>query len=481
MIKINGMPSVFEQKIISKTDNNQTTASPDELPEKIAGTTINGVIEDFKQGNTGNCYFLTRLKNLSRKSWGAKIIKESIEPDGTGGAYVTFKGALKVDKSGRTPMRFHVTVEDILSVREKQKSVPDASGYDLKNKDEIERYKSDYKDLRQFSSGDDDVLVLELAYNKYMRLHDRDMGDGDVTSYWSMKTYVTDEGDVVKLFTGSNEKGFSGNYFGTRNPALMEEALTEVKKCFDNYVLEMEFKENNEYGMLSNHAYEIIGFESDRNGNPMIVIINPHDTSKPIKMNYYDAIASASDLLLWENPEFETETFGFFGLNYRNLEDPLEKDLARIDSLQNLYHQRHEDCLKEEEEERRLADLEEKYSVVRNILNTENREERRNKLSQYLKETESETVNLVLKEKYAEIIDQICSTEHGIFRRKARKKLITPLADYIAEQAKTCGIDDVKVETFKTKCSKELKRFLFFREERIVNAFEEIIGIMKED
>jgi len=68
-----------------------TTAS-DELALMLSGggggggkTNINGVIDDFSQGATNDCYFLTRLKNLSRKSWGRDAIKSAITPDGNGG------------------------------------------------------------------------------------------------------------------------------------------------------------------------------------------------------------------------------------------------------------------------------------------------------------------------------------------------------------------------------------------------------------
>ena len=70
--------------------SNEPVPSVPDLSEELSGTTnVDRVIDDFKQGQkTGNCYFLVQLKNLRRKSWGKKMIKDAIQPDNKGGAYV---------------------------------------------------------------------------------------------------------------------------------------------------------------------------------------------------------------------------------------------------------------------------------------------------------------------------------------------------------------------------------------------------------
>lgn len=477
MLKINNSQPILTQKYAINTDNN--VSAPGELSQSLAGkTNINGVIDDFKQGTTGDCYLLTRLKNLSRKSWGKKAIKESIEPDGMGGAYVTFRGALNPSTFNRQPMKFHVSVEEILNIREKQNTEIDTSKYNFNNQNDIDKYNEEYANLHQFSSGDDGVLAIELAYDKYMKMHGRDMSRGDaVSNTMNNGKRPTDNGQIVKLITGTDAHGFSENSFGTGNIALIDKALTEVKKNLDNYVLEIGFKKNNKYGLIPNHAYEIIDFKTDRCGNPMIILGNPWDSSKQIEMNYYDAITASSDVFIWENPNERTNLFGDFGtLTLENFNDVSAEDLTKMDSLQNVYQERHEQCLREEEEERRLAEIEEKYSIIKEILNIENREERLNNFNKYLQNTEPEIVNPVLKEKYFDVIEQICQAERGIFRRRARRKLMTPLVDYVAEQALKNGISADEVEVFRTTCNKELKRWLFFKKSNFINAFDKLLA-----
>ena len=162
--------SVKQNYIMQNPETNGVSVT-DELSRQLADkTNINGVIDDFKQGSTGDCYLLTRLKNLSRKSWGKKAIKESIEPDGMGGAYITFKGAFQPSTYVRRPITIHISIEEILSIREKQNTEIDTSKYDFNNQEDIERYRAEYNALNQFSKGDDDVLAIELAYDKYMKM-----------------------------------------------------------------------------------------------------------------------------------------------------------------------------------------------------------------------------------------------------------------------------------------------------------------------
>ena len=417
---------------------------------------------------------------MSRKSWGAKAIKEAIEPDGAGGAYITFKGAFEDNSyfAKLRPERIHVSAEELLSVRKNQNSMPDASKYDFNNKVDREKYNDEYRLMRRFSTGDDDVLAMEIAYDKYMKRLGYNMSDGGFGAIIGRDASLSKEHDVVSLIMGEGEKGYQVRVHVMNNAKRINDILERFKDNLDDYVLYISFKEDNKFGLVDRHAYEIVNFGTDHCGNPMITLGNPHDTSKPITMNYYDVVASAKNVLFWINPQKRS-----------NLSDSLEdiyfesvtpKDMQELDSLQTLYHNRHDECIKELAEEERQRNISEKLSVVKEIINNENKEERLNQLNDYLQNTETETVYLVLSERYTEIIEQICSKERGLFHRRTRKALITPITDYVAAQALKNGAREEEISSFKAKCNKETRKWFFFKKDNIINAFGNVIANLKK-
>ena len=298
----------------------------DEVSSILGGgkTNINGEIEDFKQGATGNCYMLTRLKNLSRKSWGKRAIKSAIVSDGMGGAYVTFKGATS---SGQIkPVKLPVSVEDILRVRTMQQKYPDPQKYKLSTEAGQRQYEQDLRVYRAYSQGDDDVLVVELAYKKYLKSKGRNMSNGDTSTLMGNNAIMTDDGDIIRLIVGSKKNGYRGARFGTTNPVLMDRTLSAVKNRLDDYVLEIEFKEGNELGFPTNHSIEIVAFGTDSSGRPMIELRNPWDSSQPIKKGYYDVLLSARNIFVWENPDKKT-----------NLSSEIQFANTTQEELNNLY------------------------------------------------------------------------------------------------------------------------------------------------
>ena len=105
---------------------------------------VNGRIdEDIQQGYIGDCWLLSGVLALASTEDGAKAISNAIkvqtQPDGTQVVVVEFKGAL--DSKGQ-PIKITITAEDIA------------------------KYDSDLAGVELFSSGDNDMLVLELAANK---------------------------------------------------------------------------------------------------------------------------------------------------------------------------------------------------------------------------------------------------------------------------------------------------------------------------
>lgn len=128
------------------------TETPEETVKDSDEIIIDGVIGDFAQGSIGDCNFLASLKAFSLNETGAQMIKDAIEPnfDENGnivGYNVTFEGI------GKT---YSVSLEEM-----KQ--------YDINSENEIVWNGEEYVDSGEanYSLGDDDVMLLEMAYEKY--------------------------------------------------------------------------------------------------------------------------------------------------------------------------------------------------------------------------------------------------------------------------------------------------------------------------
>jgi len=191
-----------------------------------------------------------------------------------------------------------------MKVRKKQQINP-RDKYDLSKREDQIKYEQEMCEILAYSQGDDDVLVMELAFEKYRKSKGFEL-DWDKCYFRDGGATIRDEGDVVRLIVGSNEKGYTCARVGLTNPVLMDKTLSEIKNKLDDYVLEIAFEEGNKLNLTANHSIEIVGFETDSNGKPLIVLVDPNNSSKRIKMNYYDVLLSAKSLFVWENPKKRT-------------------------------------------------------------------------------------------------------------------------------------------------------------------------------
>lgn len=92
---------------------------------------INGMIEAFAQGQTGDCWFLSSLESLSNSEEGRKLLQDAVQINDDGTYTVKFNG---VDWA------INITDADLRAARN--------SG--------------------QYSSGDDDVLLMEVAAQNFL-------------------------------------------------------------------------------------------------------------------------------------------------------------------------------------------------------------------------------------------------------------------------------------------------------------------------
>ena len=159
---------------------------------------INGYInENFVQGITADCWLLTPINNLSYTKTGAKMIHDAISADNEGNVYVYLKGP---------DLTYKVTQE------------------------ELKRYNGEHT---LFSVGDDDVLAIELAVQKFRQ----DLADDKIEINESLPEcmYYTskDKDDFSVLNYGETLQAY-WLLTGIKN-SYIAHGEDEVRNIFDIY------------------------------------------------------------------------------------------------------------------------------------------------------------------------------------------------------------------------------------------------------
>ncbi len=146
------LKTTIEDDIVNLEKNTNVNADDllkiqdyNKLSQEDPKYTVNGEIDqDFSQGNAADCVLLASLYSLSRSEDGAAIIKDAIkinydEYGATKSYDVYFKG---LDKTYNIPVEEYMEAERLRPRYQRG---------------EVERY---------LSAGDDDMLLMELAYQK---------------------------------------------------------------------------------------------------------------------------------------------------------------------------------------------------------------------------------------------------------------------------------------------------------------------------
>ncbi len=293
---------------------------------------INGKIEPSKQGELADCYFLAQINALAGTDFGKSAIKNSITDNDDGSYTVSLKGA---DKS------YKISKQEILYAKTLTQD-----GYNV------------------YSEGDDDVLLLELAFEKYY-LGTQGFADdnfikeskneliktknqsGEIFENRTTFSYggfggnferANTNQDIVALLTGTNS--FIGFKLDNKNPKSTEILLKEkamhqndVALTFSLGNFKKGYSEKNvpqKYQDIfsENHQFSIDSVTLDENNNIKTVkIISSWDsemiTDVPYKEFMNDLISKTEDNNIWiSSNNKETNT------NIKNLSDDNAKEFA---------------------------------------------------------------------------------------------------------------------------------------------------------
>ena len=238
-----------------------------------------GILSDGKVGNTqqseetGDCYLLSGVNALSETSWGQQAINDAIKSDGNGGYNVSFYNA-----DGE---------KETINITDAELNV----------------------NPEKYSSGDLDMKIIEVAAEKFYKLH-----DDSIYSYKNKENPLSAglmEGktSILYMLTGSEgkvlqeskpDKKIPENALTSNRNKLTEtslsEALLNIASSSDDYASMCSFKKQGFFDKLfgnsttvSDHGYSISSVLQNDNGEiEAVVLKNPWDSSKEIIMPFDD-------------------------------------------------------------------------------------------------------------------------------------------------------------------------------------------------
>lgn len=242
---------------ISKTDKTNSVFSEYDI--------FNGEIEPTMQSlETGDCWLLSGVNALNTTKWGRKIIKNALRPDGEGGVIVTLKGADNIQKE------YRVTLSEI------DKAL--LSG--------------------KYSVGDDDMLAIEVAVEKYAK---KQIADGKLNKDAETVLNGGIDRNMMYLLSGKPTHDFHQK---DKNIDAALDKIAENPRKYSAYCGFLEGSEN----LSGNHAYTIKEIKKDIQGNKVVVLINPQDSFTPEIVPYDEFRKNIRLLSVLDNPLNPDET-----------------------------------------------------------------------------------------------------------------------------------------------------------------------------
>lgn len=214
---------------------------------------INGLIEGFEQGQTGDCWLLSSLESLSNSEEGQKLLKDAIQINDDGTYTVKFNGA---------DWAINITDADLRAARN--------SG--------------------QYSNGDDDVLLMEVAMQNYLT----QVRNGDVLTNSADITATAQEGGINPLNSGRSTnltELLTGNTnWSVGDGSNINELFDQVQNNQSNTFATLSFRPGSNMLNTLNAGAVTTGANADSghlwsvksvSGNN-ITLINPWDSNQEI-------------------------------------------------------------------------------------------------------------------------------------------------------------------------------------------------------
>lgn len=212
-----------------------------------------GVIDDTRQRDIGDCWLLCGVNALRTTEEGREIIKNSIQYNNDGSVTVNLKG---VNKS------YTITAEEIAA-----KEYSDTS--------------------KHYSSGDDDMNILEMAIEKFRREKivngTAEVGSRDLAVTIGQNTTETDPlsgglaDEAIYYLTGINSDYGHSKDTQERKKELLDKYLASDKSSMVATISFLDKDESVDKDIVTGHGYSIAGADDE-----YVYVVNPWNSSKQI-------------------------------------------------------------------------------------------------------------------------------------------------------------------------------------------------------
>lgn len=420
---------------------------------------FNKQIEPTFQGNQGDCWLLSDINALNRTDWGKNLIRNAIVPDtdGSGGVTIKFPGSLLPQKN------FHITPQDI----------------------------QDAKQSGHYSSGDDDMVAFELATEKVIKALVKTGKAKRVDEFDHIIGYQSYLSGAV-LDEKSNIQLSIASLLGAKQNVHVDIGLSEILNTNDKNKLLKKLSQNKDDYSITvtfNHLFD--AFDMREKDDPVhgnhsyalkeivygkyVTVIDPYHSDQEIRLSWDKFMYDVESLYI--NSKDDTAR--------KSLENALPQDYyeKRQEDLDNLYNdkakrQREQAEIKQRNEQERirletnsiLDDVGWDLLSIKNEFSYTNIQNLMNKINK-------DTVLPVLKAK-PDLILTLDDYKSGWGNGDAKKALMTPIIDSLAEKAADKNINPKLINEFKTKCFKELDA-TFYTDEKIIQAeVEKMINLI---
>ena len=299
---------VSEMYLAALKSKNQPNKKDSFIFEKIDS---DGNIDAFKQGEkASDCYLLSSLISLRNNPVTAKILKENIKKNNDDSITITFPGAIAIKNNNRNNDNFinFVTGEYTITLKEFNEA----------------------KNSGKYSYGDDDVLLYELAFEKYRKeVYESNSVNNLPNKGNRSGVYTGDNSDslldygisIDAIFVLTAKQGKRLNVKGNENSKISRYDLCQVNtqlneedvKNISNY-LDLLSKKPLDY--ISTASFNIDGSMhsvsiktvTDRD----VILIDPYDSEKEIIMpreQFIEKVRNIGLVNLRKGDENESNSF----------------------------------------------------------------------------------------------------------------------------------------------------------------------------
>lgn len=284
---------------------------------------IDGEIGDFKQGKIGDCYFLAGLNAITNTPNGRDIIKNNIKKNGNSYS-VKLPGAIMASaEQKRDGLKTFITGDYKISEAELKEA----------------------RKSGKYSKGDDDVLVMELAFEKYreevIATNKANKGKTDPNARHGFYAgeYIgggtEDEPlnggkglDAMFLLTGRKSQLYSkpvakgeksiNEVSGKIRPEQLNSRLDQIQQNPDKYAVTAGFLMKNKEGKITGgHAFSIKSVD-----DKFVYLVNPWDSANVVKLTREQFMEKARSMEMADMDPKKNGKIDLSNVNINNVRKP---------------------------------------------------------------------------------------------------------------------------------------------------------------